>query len=71
MKKISQETIANIVENKKKLEQAREESAQLRTALDQKNTEAMKLRKRWMTGVRSMVESVDDKFRHVRDLKNF
>ena len=63
LKKIPPETISNIVENKKKLDLARAESAEMKTSLDQKSAEVMKLRKRWMTGVRTMVANVDDKFR--------
>ena len=63
MKRISQETIANIVENKKKLDLARAECNELQTSLQLKNGEVMKHRRRWMTGVRDMVVNVNDKFR--------
>jgi hypothetical protein len=66
MKKIPQETISNIVENKKKLDLTRTECNQIKANLDQKSADVMKLRKKWMSGVRSMVANVDEKFRLVK-----
>jgi chromosome segregation ATPase len=65
MKKIPQETIANIVENKKKLDVARAECSEMKASLEHKNAAVMKLKRKWMTGVRDLVSNVNDKFRGV------
>ena len=62
LKRIPEQTIADIEALKEKLGVAREEKDALERAIANKRHEAKKLKLKWMNGVQELVENVNDKF---------
>merc|ERR1712098_708357 len=62
LKKIPDQTIADIETLKEKLEVAREEKESLEKEIANKRHEAKKLKLKWIRGVEELVENVNDKF---------
>jgi len=61
-KKIPDKTIVDIEAMKEKLTQAREEKEQMERDMANKTHEAAKLRRKWINGVESLVENINDRF---------
>eukprot|EP00090_Calanus_glacialis_P046443 TRINITY_DN9124_c0_g1_i1.p1 TRINITY_DN9124_c0_g1~~TRINITY_DN9124_c0_g1_i1.p1 ORF type:complete len:1049 (-),score=416.15 TRINITY_DN9124_c0_g1_i1:332-3478(-) len=61
-KKIPDKTIEDIEAMKEKLTQAREEKEQMERDMANKTHEAAKLRRKWINGVESLVENINDRF---------
>ena len=62
LKRIPEQTIADIEALKEKLGVAREEKDALERAIANKRHEAKKLKLKWMNGVQELVDNVNDKF---------
>ena len=62
LKKIPDQTIADIETLKEKLEVARDEKESLEKEIANKRHEAKKLKLKWIRGVEELVENVNDKF---------
>jgi len=62
IKKIPDKTIVDIEAMKEKLAQAREEKEQMERDMANKTHEAAKLRRKWINGVESLVENINDRF---------
>ena len=62
LKRIPEQTIADIEALKEKLGAAREEKDALERTIANKRHEAKKLKLKWMNGVQELVENVNDKF---------
>ena len=62
LKRIPEQTIADIEALKEKLGVAREEKDALERTIANKRHEAKKLKLKWMNGVQELVENVNDKF---------
>ena len=70
MKKIPEQTIADIETLKEKLAAAKEDLEMLEKEIANKKHEAKKLKMKWINGVQELVEGVNDKFgRMMMDLK--
>ena len=65
VKKIPDKTIQDIEQLKEKLIAAREEKEQMERDMANKSHEAAKLRRKWINGVESLVENVNDRFGHM------
>jgi len=61
-KKIPDKTIMDIEAMKEKLTKAREEKEQMEREMANKTHEAAKLRRKWINGVESLVENINDRF---------
>jgi len=65
VKKIPDKTIQDIEQLKEKLVAAKEEKEQMERDMANKSHEAAKLRRKWINGVESLVENVNDRFGHM------
>ena len=62
MRIIPEETIDRIEALKKKLDIARGEKEEMNLELNEKNQEASRLKKKWITKVDDLVENINEKF---------
>ena len=62
MRIIPEETIARIEALKKKLDMARGEKEEMNLELNEKNQEASRLKRKWITRVDDLVENINEKF---------
>ena len=65
IKKIPDKTILDIEAMKEKLVQAREEKELMERTMANKTHEAAKLRRKWINGVESLVENINERFGHM------